>query len=120
MLFSVSHMGFTTYYGDFTGVSGSLEFEPKAPVTSTLSVTIPVDSVTTTNAKLDGELKSNQWLDSTAFPTATFKSTKVVVTGHDQGQVTGELTLHGVTKTETFAVKFNGGGLNPLSKKYTV
>ena len=120
VLFSVNHMGFTTYYGDFTGVSGTLEFQPKAPVTSTLSVSIPIGTVSTTNAKLDGELKSNQWLDATAFPTATFKSAKVVVTGHDQGQVTGDLTLHGVTKTETFTVKFNGGGLNGLDKKYTV
>lgn len=120
VLFSVNHLGFTTYYGDFTGVSGTLEFQPKAPVTSALSVSIPIATVSTTNAKLDGELKGNQWLDATAFPTATFKSTKVVVTGHDEGQVTGDLTLHGVTKTETFSVRFNGGGLNGLDKKYTV
>lgn len=120
VLFSVSHLGFTTYYGDFTTVSGTLDFNPKAPVASALSVSIPINTVSTTSPKLDGELKSNDWLDATAFPTATFKSTKIVVTGRDEGQVTGELTLHGVTKTETFTVKFNGGGLNPLSKKYTV
>lgn len=119
VLFSVAHLGFTTYYGDFSGVSGTLDFKPKEPVTSALSVSIPVNSVSTTNAKLDGELKEKDWLDATAFPTATFKSTKVVVTGHDVGKVTGELTLHGVTKTETFTVKFNGAGLNPLDKKYT-
>jgi polyisoprenoid-binding protein YceI len=119
VLFSVSHMGFTTWYGEFTNVSGSLALDPKKPAASTLEIHIPVATVSTTSAKLDGELKSDAWLDAGQFPEMVFKSTKVVETGKDAAKVTGDLTLHGVTRPVTLAVKFNGAGTNPLDKKYT-
>ena len=119
VLFSVSHLGFTTWYGEFTGVSGSLNLDPKKPTGSALEIHIPVGTVSTTSAKLDGELKSDAWLDAGQFPEMVFKSTKVVETGKDAAKVTGDLTLHGVTRPVTLAVKFNGAGTNPLDKKYT-
>jgi polyisoprenoid-binding protein YceI len=119
VLFSVSHLGFTTWYGEFTNVSGSLNLDPKKPAGSMLEIHIPVATVSTTNAKLDGELKSDAWLDATQFPEIVFKSTKVTETGKGVGKVTGDLTFHGVTKPVTLAVKFNGAGTNPLDKKYT-
>ena len=119
VLFSVSHMGFTTWYGEFTGVSGSLNLDPKKPAASALEIHIPVGTVSTTNAKLDGELKSDAWLDAGQFPEIVFKSTKVAETGKDAAKVTGDLTFHGVTKPVTLAVKFNAAGTNPLDKKYT-
>jgi polyisoprenoid-binding protein YceI len=119
VLFSVSHLGFTTWYGEFTNVSGSLNLDPKKPAGSTLEIRIPVGSLSTTNAKLDGELKSDAWLGAGQFPEIVFKSTKVTETGKGVGTVTGDLTFHGVTKPVTLAVKFNGAGTNPLDKKYT-
>jgi polyisoprenoid-binding protein YceI len=100
-------------------VSGSLNLDPKKPADSALEIHIPVATVSTTNAKLDGELKSDAWLGATQFPEIVFKSTKVTETGKDTAKVTGDLTLHGVTKPVTLAVKFNGAGTNPLDKKYT-
>jgi polyisoprenoid-binding protein YceI len=120
VLFSVSHLGFTTWYGEFTSVSGSLNLDPKKPAGSTLEIHIPVATVSTTNAKLDGELKSDAWLDATQFPEIVFKSTKVTETGKDTAKVAGDLTFHGVTKPVTLAVKFNAAGANPMDKKYTV
>ena len=120
ILFSVNHMGFSTWYGDFTGASGSLAFDGKDPAKSMLAISIPAASISTTNAKLDGELKSAAWLDAAAYPTITFTSTRIVVTGHNQGTITGDLTLHGVTHPITLAAKFNGGGSNPLDHKYTI
>ena len=119
ILFAVSHMGFTTYFGDFTGASGSLTLNPKSGAASALAVSVPVDSVSTTNAKLDGELKSADWFDAAKYPTITFKSTKVTRAGADGAKVNGDLTMHGVTKPVTLAVTFNGAGTNPLDKKYT-
>ncbi len=119
ILFSVSHMGFTTYFGNFTGASGSLTLDPKSAAASALDVSVPVDSVSTTNAKLDGELKSDAWFDAAKYPTITFKSTKVTRAGADTAKVNGDLTLHGVTKPVTLTVTFNGAGTNPLDKKYT-
>jgi len=118
--FAVSHMGFTNYYGDFTQASGSLTLDPKSGAASKLDVTVPVDTVSTTNAKLDGELKSPAWLDAAQFPTMTFKSTKVTRMGPNGARVNGDLTLHGVTKPVILNVTFNGAGTNPLDKKYTV
>jgi polyisoprenoid-binding protein YceI len=119
VLFSVSHMGFTTWYGNFTGASGSLTLDPSAPSASALTVTLPIASVTTTNATLDAELKSPAWLDAAAYPTAAFRSTHVTATGPRTADVAGELTLHGVTRPIVLKVKFNAAGVNPLNKAYT-
>ncbi len=119
VLFSVSHMGFTTWYGNFTDASGRLVLDPAHPDASHLDVTIPMASVTTTNAKLDGELKSSDWFDVAKYPTATFHSTAVHVTGRDQAEIDGDLTLHGVTRPVVLTASFNGAGVNPLDHAYT-
>jgi polyisoprenoid-binding protein YceI len=119
VLFSVSHMGFTTWYGEFTGVSGNLNLNPKAPAKSTLEIHIPVASLSTSNATVDGELKGDKWFDAAQFPEIVFKADKITQTGKATAKVTGDLTFHGVTKPVTLAVKFNGAGTNVLDKKYT-
>ncbi len=118
--FGVSHMGFTTYYGHFTDASGTLELTPKNPAGSKLTVSVPTASVATTSEKLDGELKGDQWFDAAKYPTITFASTQITPSGHGEAKVTGNLTMHGVTKPVTFDAKFVGAGTNPLDKKYTV
>ena len=117
--FAVSHMGFTTWFGDFTGASGQLTLNPAHPAASTLTVSVPVASVTTTNAKLDAELKEADWLDAAKYPTATFTANRITPS-KSTASVAGTLTLHGVTKPVTFTVTFNGAGVNPLDKAYTV
>ena len=118
--FSLSHMGFSTWYGDFTGASGSLTIDPRQPAAGQLSITLPIGSISTTSAKLDDELKAPDYLDATQFPTATFVSSRIVPKGAGQADVMGQLTLHGVTHPLTLHVKFNGAGINPFSKEYTV
>jgi polyisoprenoid-binding protein YceI len=116
----VSHMGFSNYAGGFSDVSGTLDLQPKNPSAAKLTIKIPVASVTTTSAKLTDELKGDQWLDAAKFPEMTFVSTKVTPEGKDKAKVTGNLTLHGVTKPVTLDVTLVGAGVNPLSKKVTV
>ena len=120
VLFGVSHMGFTTYYGYFSDASGVLTLSTKDPSASTLQVQVPVSTVSTQSEKLTGELKDADWFNAAKFPTMTFVSTAVQPTGPDSAQVTGNLTLHGVTRPVTLAVHFVGAGVNPLDKKYTV
>jgi polyisoprenoid-binding protein YceI len=120
VLFAVSHMGFTTWYGEFTNVSGTLTLAPKAVATSALDIKIPTDTVSTSNTKLDGELKSPVWFDAAQFPTIEFKATHIVKTGRETANITGDLKFHGVTKPVTLHAVFNGAGTNPLSKQYTV
>ncbi|GLQ64241.1 YceI family protein [Gluconobacter cerinus] len=117
--FSLLHFGFTYYSGLFSNVSGTLQLNAKTPSASKLSVTIPVASVQTTSDKLTDELKSDQWFDTEKFPNATFASTEVKRVGKTDAIVTGNLTLHGITKPETLKVHFVGAGINPMDKNYT-
>ena len=118
--FGVSHMGFTTYYGRFAGASGTLELTPKNPAGSRLSVSVPTASVSTTSDKLDGELRGPDWFDAAKYPQISFVSTGIVPSGFGAAKVSGNLTMHGVTKPVTLDVRFVGAGTNPLDKKYTV
>jgi polyisoprenoid-binding protein YceI len=120
ILFAVSHMGFTTWYGEFTNATGTLTLDTKNLPASSFDITVPANTVSTTNTELDGKLNSPDWFDTAKYPTIEFKSEKILRTGHDTALVTGELTFHGVTKPETLKVTFNAGGVNPLSKQYTV
>lgn len=120
VVFSVSHMGFSNYTGTFSGAAGELTLDPKTASASALKVSVPVASVMTTSGKLDEELRSAQWLDAAQYPTMTFVSTKVMPMGKGKAKVTGDLTIHGMTKPTTLEVSFVGAGANPLDKKYTV
>jgi polyisoprenoid-binding protein YceI len=120
VVFSVSHFGFTNFSGIFAGASGTLQLNPAQPGESKLDLSITVDSIITTVSILTQELKGDQWLDAAKFPTATFVSRKIVRTGSTSARVTGDLTLHGVTKPEVLDVRLVGAGSNPLSKAYTV
>jgi polyisoprenoid-binding protein YceI len=118
--FTLSHMGFSNFSGRLHGISGNLTLSATDPASSKLSVSVPAASFSTLNEKLDGELKSAQWFDAEKFPTISFTSTKVTLTGKDSASITGELTMHGVTKPVTLTAKLVGTGANPMSKKQTV
>jgi len=118
--FTISHLGFSDWYGDFTGTSGSLSIDPKNIAATRLDITIPVSSVSTTNTKLDEELKSAAWLGAGQFPAIRFVSTKVVRTSTKGATINGNLTFHGITRPVTLAATFNGAGITPLNKAYTV
>jgi len=120
VLFSVSHMGFSTYYGQLSKVSGSMNLDAKAPSRSSFEIHVPVNSISTTSSTLNTELKSNAWLDAKANPEMVFKSTTILPTGNGYADITGNLTLHGVTRPIVLKAKLVGAGINPLDKKYTV
>jgi polyisoprenoid-binding protein YceI len=118
--FTVSHMGFSDWYGDFSGTTGTLSLDPANVAAAKVDISIPTASVSTTNATLDGELKSADWFDAATHPTIRFVSTKVVPAGAGKATITGNLTFHGVTKPVVLNATFNGAGVNPMNKAYTV
>ncbi len=120
VLFSALHMGFTQYYGNFSAASGSLSVVPKKPSAMSVNISVPVASVATTSPKLDGELKSADWLDAARYPTMVFRSQTVTPTGATTADVAGTLTLHGVAKMLTLHATFVGAGVNMLDSKETV
>jgi polyisoprenoid-binding protein YceI len=120
VVFSVLHFGLTHYSGMFSGASGTLTLDPAKLADSKLDVSVPVTSVSTTVALLTEELRGHEWFDAEHFPVATFVSTAVVPTGKNSASVTGNLTLHGVTKPVVLSVQLVGSGTNPLSKAFSV
>jgi polyisoprenoid-binding protein YceI len=112
--FSWTHFGFSHPAGRFDKVDGDFRFDPADPTRSTVTVTIPVDSIDTGVAKLDAHLKSPDFFDAARYPTATFKSTHVERAGDHGLKVSGELTLHGVTKPVVLDVVINKVGPHPM------
>ena len=117
VLFSVAHIGLTQYYGRFDRASGNLTFDPKSPDKSKVAITIDTTSVDTPSEGVNDELKSEVF-GTRAFPTATFKSTAVTLTGADTGRIEGELTIKNVTKPVVLDVTFEGGEEDPLNGSY--
>ena len=103
--FSVRHMMVSTVKGRFEKVKGTVELDDKDVTKSNVEVTIDLSSVNTNEPKRDGHLKSPDFFDVVKFPTATFKSTKVQKAGKNKLKVTGDLRLHGVTKTVVLEVE---------------
>jgi polyisoprenoid-binding protein YceI len=117
--FGVKHLGLSTYVGRFNTVSGKLTFNPAEPEKSSVEIAIDMASADTTSDKLDTKLRDEAF-EASAFPTATFVSTKVTRTGETTGTVEGTLTLHGVSQPLTLDVVFNGGREHPFSKTYAL
>jgi polyisoprenoid-binding protein YceI len=111
LVFSLSHLGFSNYTASFADFDAKLHFDQANAAASTLDVTIDPKSLTLPNPPpgFHDTLIGPQWLNAATYPAITFKSTKVETTGPDAGKVTGDLTLHGVTKPVALDVTYNGG-----------
>jgi polyisoprenoid-binding protein YceI len=116
---TVNHLGVSLFSGMFSQASGTLSINPKNLATTKVSISVPVASVQTTSDKLTGELKSADWFDAAKYPAMTFVSTKVTSTSATTADITGNLTLHGVTKPVTIEAVFTGVG-SSMSKKANI
>ena len=102
--FSVRHMGISTVRGAFTKLSGDVMYDPSNVSQSTIDVVIDATSVDTHVEMRDKDLRGDHFLNVAQYPTLTFKSKRVTPAGTGKLQVTGDLTLHGVTKEVTLDV----------------
>jgi polyisoprenoid-binding protein YceI len=96
--FSVRHLGVSTVRGAFTKVSGTVVYDPANLNKSSIQATIDAASVDTRVDMRDNDLRSPRFLDAQKFPTITFQSKKVEPAGAGKLKVTGDLTIHGITK----------------------
>ena len=96
--FSVRHMGVSTVRGAFTKVSGSAKYDAADPSKTSLEATIEAASVDTRVEMRDNDLRSPRFLDAQKFPTITFHSKQTKAAGGGKLQMTGDLTIKGVTK----------------------
>ncbi|MGZ3375265.1 MAG: YceI family protein [Phenylobacterium sp.] len=109
--FRVSHMGFSRYTARFGSVDGRLKFDPAKPADMAVEATIDPQSLelNAPPAGFHDRLMGTSFFDAAKFHAITFKSTKVAVAGKTTAKVTGDLTLHGVTRPVTLDVTYNGG-----------
>ena len=103
--FSIRHMMISSVRGQFRTFTGKATGDPKTPDKAQIEASIDVGSIDTANEKRDGHLKSPDFFDVAKYPTMTFKSKKIVAAGPGKAKVTGDLTLHGVTKEVVLEVE---------------
>jgi polyisoprenoid-binding protein YceI len=111
--FKVSHLGFSWLYGRFTKFDGMFSVDEKNPAEGSVSATIETASVDTDHAERNKHLRTADFFESDKFPTATFKSTKVIPGADGTAVIEGDFTLHGVTKSIQLNAKHIGAGNDP-------
>ncbi len=105
--FDIRHF-FTKVGGRFTEFNGTVDFNKDAPETSKVRATIASKSIFTANKKRDEHLRSADFFHAEKHPDITFQSTKVKVIDKSNGEITGDLTMNGVTRPVTLQVKYLG------------
>ena len=118
---TVSHLGITPYTGEFGNVSGELNLDKANPSASRVDVRIPINSVSVVSDGLAKHLMTADFFDIAKYPEARFTSTSVVADPARQtAQITGQLTMHGVTRPVVLDTRLYGAGNNPMNKKASV
>jgi len=118
VLWHINHLGFSTQVGKWYA-TGTLLLDKDHPQNDTLNVTIQVGDIVTGLPELDKHLKEKLFFDVAQFPTATFVSNKVSMTGKKSAKVYGTLTVHGISKPVELDVKLNQMGISPITNKMT-
>lgn len=114
--FSYSHFGMSTQISRFNKTTGTVTLD-KAAKTGAVDVVIDMKSVDTGSTLFNGHIQGEDFLDTAKFPTATFKSTKVVFDGDKPAAVEGNLTIKGVTKPVTLKVTHYMNMAHPMLKR---
>ena len=105
--FTYSHGGYSNQLGRLHELSGEVQYDAKDPAAASIRVELPMESLSTGVPGLDEHLSSADFFDVARYPSASFRSTGVSVRDANHLQVTGELTMHGVTRPASFEVTVN-------------
>jgi polyisoprenoid-binding protein YceI len=106
--FAIRHLMITNIRGTLTGITGTVLFDPAAIENSSVEASLPVAGISTGNKKREEHLMTADFFDVGRFPLMTFRSTSVEKTGSNSGKITGDLTIHGVTRSVTMEAEYFG------------
>lgn len=112
--FRVSHIGISSLWGRFNDVTGRFSYDAENPEATQIEVNIDPASIDTNHEARDNHLRTSDYLDVEKYPEAKFVSTKVEEAGEGQYLITGDFTLHGVTKPITIEARRTGEGESPF------
>jgi len=113
VIFTYEHFGLSHPSGKIMGATGTLTLDRENLSKSVVDITLDLETLTTALPDFDTLLKGDKYFDIARFPTATFRSTKVELTGENTANVTGDLTIHGITQSAVLAATFNKKAFNP-------
>ncbi|HEY9198207.1 MAG TPA: YceI family protein [Gammaproteobacteria bacterium] len=111
--FRIQHLGYSWLYGRFNEFDGKFSYDAENPAANKVEVNIDTASIDSNHAERDKHLRSDDFLDVKKFPQARFVSTKFADQGNGRATLSGELTLHGVTRPVTIEVEHIGEGDDP-------
>jgi polyisoprenoid-binding protein YceI len=111
--FRINHLGYSYLLGNFPGITGEFQYDPENLDASAVSVEVDTASMTSHHAERDKHIKGGDFLDVSAYPTATFVSTSFTPEGEEAGVLVGDLTLHGETREIEMPVTLVGEGDDP-------
>lgn len=114
--FEIGHMGFSTQRGRFNKTTGTIVLD-RAAKKASVDISIDANSISTGLEKLEAHLRAEDFFDVAKYPTITFKSTGATFKGDKLATVSGDLSMHGVTKPVTLTVTAFHCGHNPVYKK---
>lgn len=111
--FSVKHMTVANVRGQFNNITGAVEFDQADPARSSVTAEIEVASITTGIRKRDDHLLSADFFDAAKYPKITFKSTGVETAGGNSARISGDLTIHGITRSVIMEAEYFGPVKSP-------
>jgi polyisoprenoid-binding protein YceI len=113
IVFEIGHLQINHVYGRFNGATGLVDYDAAAPEKTRIDVQVEAKNVDTNVPQRDMHLRSATFFDAEKYPTIQFKSTSVKAAAGGALEVTGDLTLHGVTKPVTVTLKYGGVATDP-------
>ncbi|MDE1151696.1 MAG: YceI family protein [Micavibrio sp.] len=116
--FRADHLGFSHPTGRFLKFTGGFTFDPAAPESAEVHISIDPASLDMGSNDWQRAMTGSEFLDVAKYKEITFKSTKILRTGDKTGKMTGDLTIHGVTRPVTLDVTYNKSGTHPYNKNY--
>jgi polyisoprenoid-binding protein YceI len=118
IVFTYNHLGFSTTYNMFSGINGEIAFDQADPAASTVAVSFPVRSLFTGwDARFEHFMSADLFNAADDSAVVSFASTGIEVTGEKTANITGDLTMNGVTKPVTIAATMTQSGTHPMANK---
>lgn len=111
--FTIRHLMVANIRGTLTGITGTILFHPDAIESSSVEASLPVAGISTGNKKRDEHLMTADFFEVERYPAITFRSSRVERTGSNSAKITGDLTMHGVTRTVSMEAEYFGPAKGP-------